>query len=453
MYISYLPKSAKFNTISFSDAYYNRFDPLLVRDKIIIIGSTATGLFDKFNTPIGVLDGVLIHANMINTLLQKKYITEMLPIIEGTVILLIILFLALFIISIRNGIVQIFIGLGLMAVSSFSIWLVFIFDGRLVSRPIQLLLGIFLVTLFVVLYKYIYEEKGKRVLKEAFSQYLAENLVHELLNNFEEVNMNGTRREVTAFFSDIEGFTTISEKMEPEELVSFLSIYLSALSDVIVADKGFINKYEGDAIMALWGNFGFEKEQSYQACLAAIHQQQKIDELNESFRESHGFTINVRMGINKGPAVVGNIGSKGKKIEYTALGDTINTASRFEGINKIYGTKICVGPVVYEETKDRFHFRKLDRLRVKGKDVALELYELMNTKEDATERQKEIARAFESGLEAYVAGEIPRAKQIFEDLVGQFGDKPSITFIERCDHLLKNGLPENWDGIYRATEK
>jgi adenylate cyclase len=161
-----------------------------------------------------------------------------------------------------------------------------------------------------MLYKFIYEEKGKRLLKNTLSQYLAEDLVTSVLSNYEEVKLGGTKKEVTLFFSDIAGFTTISEGMDPEELVRFLSFYLKDVSDIIIKERGFINKYVGDAVMAIWGAFGIEKQQSYLACKSALLQQRAIDHLNIRFKRDFGFTIAARMGINKGLAVVGNIGSE-----------------------------------------------------------------------------------------------------------------------------------------------
>lgn len=195
--------------------------------------------------------------------------------------------------------------------------------------------------------------------------------------------------------------------MEPEELVHFLSIYLKEVSDIIMHHKGFINKYEGDAVMALWGAFGGdEKEQAILACRAALSQQKKIQELNESFKKNHGFDIGVRMGINKGVAVVGNIGSVGKKIEYTALGDSVNTASRFEGINKLYGTLICVGGSVMEEAREFFVFRKLDSIQVKGKEKPVFIYELVGEIGEVPEEKLALIREFEKALELYTIGNI-----------------------------------------------
>lgn len=282
---------------------------------------------------------------------------------------------------------------------------------------------------------------------------MAEDLVASVLSNYEEVKLGGTKKEVTLFFSDIAGFTTLSERMEPEELVRFLSIYLKEVSDIILHERGFINKYEGDAVMAIWGAFVFEKQQSYLGCKAALLQQQAIAKMNTHFKTEFGFEISVRMGLNKGLAVVGNIGSEGKKIEYTALGDTVNTASRFEGINKMYGTLICVGESIARDEREHFIFRKLDSIMVKGKDLPVLIYELVGVRGEVSEGDIEKISHFELALGLYQSKQFEDARPMFAKLVETYDDGPSKTFLERTDEYLKNGCPADWQGHYRAMEK
>ena len=298
-----------------------------------------------------------------------------------------------------------------------------------------------------------YEEKGKRLLKNTLSQYLAEDLVTSVLSNYEEVKLGGTKKEVTLFFSDIAGFTTISEGMDPEELVRFLSFYLKDVSDIIIKERGFINKYVGDAVMAIWGAFGLEKRQSYLACKSALMQQEAITERNIHFKRDFGFTVTVRMGINKGLAVVGNIGSEGRKIEFTALGDTVNTASRLEGINKMYGTLICVGESVARDEREHFIFRKIDSIMVKGKDLPVLIYELVGLRDGVDAEVLDKIAHFEVALGLYQAKHFEEAKKIFVSLIEKHADSPSKTFLERTENYIKNGCPDDWKGDYRAVEK
>ncbi len=379
--INYVSRKSGFRAVSFVDAYNNTFDPALVRDKIVIIGTTATALPDVFNTPLGIMYGVMVHVNFINTVLEGNYLSYVAPYIEYAVIILLALFLTIFLMHVENRIYQLVYSFIALTIGAFFYLVVFGLSSKILSNPTEIIIIVVMIAIAVTAYKYIYEEKGKRLLKNTLSQYLAEDLVTSVLSNYEEVKLGGTRKEVTLFFSDIEGFTTLSEKMEPEELVGFLSIYLKEVSDIIIHERGFVNKYEGDAVMAIWGAFVHEPRQSYLACKAALLQQAGIARINAKFKEVYGFEIRVRMGLNKGIAVVGNIGSAGKKIEYTALGDTVNTASRFEGINKIYGTLIIVGETIARDESEHFVFRLLDSVMVKGKEKSVLLYELIGHRE------------------------------------------------------------------------
>lgn len=457
--IKYLPKSASFPRISFADVYYasqgrkTAYSPESVKDRIVIIGSTATALHDEFQTPVGTIPGMNVHANLINTVLLKSYVTMASPKTEFALIILLTTFFSLFLLHVGSRAYQIFASffaiscaVGFYALVYNSFYLTF-------NYPVELLLVVVLVAISSTAYKYVMEEKGKRLLKNALAQYLAEDVASAVLDNYDEVKLGGERRQVTLFFSDIAGFTTISEKMDPEELVRFLSIYLKEESDIIMNLKGFINKYEGDAIMAIWGAFRDQPDQARLACLSALEQQKKIEEMNRDFETRFGFRISTRMGINMGPAVVGNIGSQGRKIEFTALGDTVNTASRFEGINKLYGTLICVGESVMRDASEEFVFRKLDLIAVKGKEKPTPIYELVGRKGGVSNERMAVIREFERALELYATGEISEATIIFQELVEAYRDPPSETFVERCRKLLETGLPEGWAGVYRATEK
>ncbi|MDQ1343479.1 MAG: adenylate cyclase [Patescibacteria group bacterium] len=159
------------------------------------------------------------------------------------------------------------------------------------------------------------------------------------------------------------------------------------------------------------------------------------------------------MGINKGPAIVGNIGSEGKKIEFTALGDTVNTASRFEGINKLYGTLVCVGESTMEAAKGHFVFRKLDSLMVKGKEKPTSIYELVGRIGAVSDEKLQMVGEFERALALYVEGDVSAGRKIFSSLWEMHRDPPSEVFMFRCDKLIENGVPEGWTGVYRATEK
>ncbi|MCK9272378.1 adenylate/guanylate cyclase domain-containing protein [Candidatus Gracilibacteria bacterium] len=449
--INYIPSYNSYQKISFVDVYNSNYNKSLVKDKIILIGSTATALHDEFNTPLGIMPGVYTHVNAINTILNKKIINYISINTELIALLFFIFIITLLGVYDRHKYYFI-VSLFILSISYFKLYqFVFLKYNTIFSIPIYFFISILLSFIFVNLYKYAYEGKGKRVLKDALSQYLAEDLVSSVLNNFEKINLDGDKKEISIFFSDIAGFTTLSETMTPHDLMNFLKIYLKETSDVIIDNKGFINKYEGDAIMALWGTFGDGKKQVYNACRSAIEQQRTIDKLNERFEKEYNFKVSVRMGLNKGDAIVGNIGSLGRKIEYTAIGDNVNLASRLEGVNKQYNTKICVSESIRDEGINDFIFRKLDLIKVKGKKNSVNIYELIGYKNEINNELISLIKDFEKALSLYFEKKFSEAKEIFRKLEN-LGDEPSKIFVKRCNYLISNPI-ENWDGSWEFSVK
>lgn len=253
--VNYLAEGAAFPRLSFVDVYDGKYPPEVVKDRIVLIGATATALHDVFFTPTGgsgITPGVYVHANAINTVLNRAYVTNASRSVEFLVLGLMTFFFSLFLLHVGNRAYQVLVSaIALILASAFYVLVFGVFQKQF-NYPIELSVIVIMVAISSTAYKYMLEEKGKRLLRNALSQYLAEDLVTSVLSSYNEVRLGGTRREVTLFFSDIAGFTTLSENMEPEELVRFLSIYLKEVSDIIMHRKGFINKYEGDAVMAIW---------------------------------------------------------------------------------------------------------------------------------------------------------------------------------------------------------
>jgi len=199
--------------------------------------------------------------------------------------------------------------------------------------------------------------------------------VNILLKNPEKLNLGGEDRDVTIMFSDIRGFTSLSEGMSPQELVSLINVYLSRMTDIIMENRGTVDKYIGDAIMAFWGAPLDDPEHPYRACKAALEMLEALKKINETLPENR--RIDIGIGINTGLATIGNMGSTRKK-NYTAMGDTVNLASRLEGVNKVFHTRVIISEYTYERVKDRFLCRQLDVIRVKGKTVPVKIYELID---------------------------------------------------------------------------
>lgn len=429
------------------------------KNNIVLIGYNLQGK-DEFNVPIleKKIPGMYIHANIINNVLREKYIQYFDETIE-----MIVAFLTIFLIIYTNvfyirekGLLWLVSGAGviLFLVTFIYVFLSNIFEFYLLPNyPIAFISIVFFSFFSSSILKYLNEDKNKRRLFEVLSQYVSPEIAREHLEHTGAINLWWENKRITIFFSDIAGFTTISEKLTPEELVAFLKVYLSAMTEIIINTKGMVNKYEGDAIMALWGIFW--KTEHYgvlDACEACVLQAKKIQELNTTFEKEWKFPIKVRMGLHCGNAVIGDIGMQGKKIEFTALGDSVNLASRLEWVNKFYNTSICVSESVYTEAKERFMFRYLDTIRVKGKEVGVKIYELLGKMGEVEANILERIALFEKWIACYLQRDFQQAKTIF-DTCASMGDGPSKTYQKRCEHYIQNPPGDTWDGIWVFDEK
>jgi adenylate cyclase len=240
--------------------------------------------------------------------------------------------------------------------------------------------------------------------------------------------------------------------MNAEHLVEFLREYLWAMSNIIMDERWFINKYEWDAIMALYWVFGYEETSTYDNCKAALLQQTRLKVLNKMWKEQFWEILKVRMWLHTWKAIVWNIGAKWRKMEFTALGDSVNLASRLEWVNKFYWTYICVSEDVVREVWDKFEFRKLDKIRVKWKNIPIEIYELMWEKWKISDLKKDIKLSFEKALELYFDKQFKKAWDIFKKL-WEIWDQPSIVFQRRCLKFEVSWVVEDWDGVWTMNEK
>jgi adenylate cyclase len=265
----------------------------------------------------------------------------------------------------------------------FGTWIVYylvsatlfnVFD-YIIPQP-TVLITILFIFISIVAFKILAEEENVKFIRTTFSKFVSKDVVDELLKNPNMIALGGARKEITIFFSDVRGFTTLSESLSPEELVKFLNEYLSTMTDLIIEYKGTIDKYMGDAIMAFWGAPVALEDHAYYACVASLAQMNKLKELQKSWIERNLSSIDIGIGLNSGHAVVGNMGSS-HQMNYTVMGDTINLGSRLEGSNKTYGTNIIISEYTYEKVKDRVYARELDLVQVKGKTQPVRIYELI----------------------------------------------------------------------------
>jgi len=371
--INYYGRPGVFQMKSFSDVVKGRVSTRYFRNKMLLVGVYAEGLQDIHRTPMGQMFGIEMIANAVTQLINGDFISFSKNYIN---ILLIIVFglLISYIVG-RKSILYSYISIIVLAVAYFFT-VIFVFDKYRYVLNLSAPLITALLTLFsMIVYRILTEEKEKKAIQSMFSNYVSKSVVDELIKHPEKLELGGEDKEITVLFSDIRGFTTLSEKLSPQELVSHLNEYLSAMTDIIFNYEGTLDKYVGDEIMAFW-NAPIEQENHAElACRAALDMMDKLHSLNESWPEEK--RLNIGIGLNTGIMTVGNMGSS-NRMDYTLMGDNVNLGARLEGTNKIYGTNIIISEFTYQKIKDKFLCRELDNIRVKGKKKPVQIFEVLD---------------------------------------------------------------------------
>ncbi len=453
MLVNYQGTFQTFRYISYYDVIMQRVPKELFNGRIVLIGTSAPGLSDIRPVPFqDAFPGVEIHANIIFNILTQQFISKqnLLFAILNTIIWAILVAItgiwfkpgksAVITILVLSG----FVSLAIFVFARFAYWLEMI-------RP---LLAVTSSYLFVYVYRFLHEEKDKQRLKKMFQHYLNVSIVEEMTKNPELLKLGGEKRYATALFSDIENFTTLSENMPPEEMVSQLNEYLTAMTNIILGYDGYLDKYEGDAIMAIFGIPVEQPDHARRACKAALDMQKRLKQLRTQWRKQNRPEFHARIGINSGYMIAGNIGGT-ERFDYTVIGDSVNLASRLEGANKIYHTRILLSDETRSLVGDEFFFRELDRIRVKGKTNTVCVCELIDEKANIqSSSSREFLQAYHQGLECYrkrefraALGHFHKALQLVPD------DYPVKMFIKRCNYYRKNPVPREWDGVFNLKSK
>ena len=442
---------------SIADVVQHKCPPGTFRDKIVLVGASATGIGDLRTPPYGGIDypGLEVHANVIDNMLNKGFLIRG-PREELFDLFLILmaglpLGMAMALISPR----WMWFGLALLAPFGFlnyvgflrGYWLNFTMPAATLTANVML----------VSLYRALVEEKEKRKVRSAFGQYLSPEVIRRLLVNPQLVEPRKT--EITVMFSDIRGFTTISEKLDAQDLAIFLNGYLSDMTKIVFDTQGTLDKYIGDAVMAFWGAPFEEPDHAANACNASLVMMKRMHELQQQWEAEGKPKLDIGIGLNSGSASVGNMGSE-LRYGYTALGDTVNLSSRLEGLNKEYGTHILVNESTYSEVKSgEFLFRELDIIRVKGKLQPVTIYELMGKvpeleKEAGYTELQERLLCFAEARALYGKRQWEQAQHKFQTILERFPtDGPSRMYWKRCQEYLFDEPPVGWDGVFTMTHK
>jgi adenylate cyclase len=304
------------------------------------------------------------------------------------------------------------------------------------------------------LYQYLLAQQEKKMLRGAFAYYVPEKVVEEIIKNPEKLTLGGEERVVTVMFSDVAGFTSISEKLTPHALVVLLNEYLTAMTEIVIRHNGIIDKYEGDAIMAEFGVPVDFPNHPQAACRAALEMQSVLKDLRKKWAEENRPQLKARIGINTGEVIVGNMGSQ-NVFDYTVMGDHVNLGARLESANKFYNTYIMISEFTQEHVKDDFYTRPLDLIRVKGKEKPIEVFELISDRNVKLSSQYlEMLELYSKGIQSYRKQEWREAIDVFEYCLKLYPeDQPSKLYRRRCIDFRLNSPGKEWDGVFTMTEK
>jgi adenylate cyclase len=429
----------------------NRKD--FLKDKIIFVGATAVGIYDLRVTPFAEnFPGLETHANIAENILQKQFFTN---IPDEPIYMLLFIFIFGVLLSYgiaRTGAVNGSIITVISLLSTYYIDKNLLFSKGIVISLVLPLLLIVLIYIFLTFYKYLTEERKKRELKGTFQKYVSPAVVNEILSHPEKINLGGRKENMTVMFSDVRGFTTLAEKLDPEVLSTFLNRYLTPMTRLVFKNDGTLDKYIGDAIMAFFGAPISDKTHAKKCCITALEMIEKLKDLNVEFAKEQLPPLDIGIGINTGDMSVGNMGSDIVR-SYTVMGDSVNLASRLEGINKNYGTRIIISEFTYAQVKDQFTVRELDWVRVKGKLLPVKIYELISNKK-IDEKLKSFLDRFAVAFEQYHGKNFELALESFTEALNITPDDyPLQLYIERCQEYIQNPPPQNWDGVYDFKTK
>lgn len=449
--IPYRGKQRSFAYLSVVDVLNGSVERDRLVDKIVIVGTTAAGLFDLHPTPVqNRYPGVEIHANVVSGVLDQT-IKSRPSFVMGWELLQLVLIAAITILLfplLSPGIMTlVFLGmLLLMTLGNFLVWTSLDIESNL-TAAVFLLLALYIIQLF---YGYFFEARKKRLLGQIFGQYIPPELVEEMSRSEVQFTLRGESRQLSVLFSDVRGFTSLSEKLDPEELCRLINEILNPITRVIHTNKGTIDKYMGDAVMAFWGAPLTDPEHASHAVQAALSILPALKDVQQDFAQRGWPPIKMGIGINTGHMSVGNMGSE-FRMAYTVMGDAVNLGSRLEGLTKQYGVDI----IVSESTKKaapEFLYRELDQVRVKGKLELIKIYEPIAPREEVDEACLEELERLEQALDYYRAKRWGKAELLFEGLAENApGCMPYRIYLERIAHYRKSPPPADWDGVFVHT--
>ncbi|MCT7567644.1 CHASE2 domain-containing protein [Aliarcobacter butzleri] len=454
MLINFRGAERSFKYISAIDIYNNSFDKSEIDGKIVLIGTSAAGLFDLRATPFdSIFPGVEVHANIIDNILMQDFIYKA-SWLDGANILIIFV-LSIIIVMLTTYTTFWANPIIFISFSTSYLFLVYnlLFDYGIVLNILFPIATVLIASIMTTLFDYFYNIKKEEAIKAKFASKVSKNVMDDILKNIDKNEFSAKSKEVTIFFSDIRGFTNISEKLDAKELISFLNRYMQPMSEIIIKYQGTIDKFIGDAIMAYWNAPIDIKNHCDLALKASLEQLEVLEKLNVELQKENLPKIDIGIGLNTGTVIVGEMGSS-LRSDYTVIGDTINLGSRVESLCKYYDSKLNISNFTKDKLQEKYIFRFLDLVKVKGKNEPVEIWQVLGSGE-AKESLKEELALYHKAIEFYKNSDFINALEIFESLENNENKTNKNIYkiyITRCKEFIKTP-PKNFDGVYEHTTK
>lgn len=451
LWINYSGPPGSYPYYSFTDIVHGRVAPELLQGKLLFLGATALGIYDMRVTPFhSNTPGVEVHATVADNIISGRFIRQSGLEALFDIGFILLLGFATYYLTIRIRLYAVIPVILLLTVG--YLWLTY--QAFLVGHWLNMIyppLAAIIALLSGGGYRYLVLEHRAREMRSMFSSYLSPRLVARLEREPDLAKIGGDSKVITVLFTDIKGFTSFSEKHTPQEVVARLNEYLDAMVHVIDRFEGTVDKFIGDGIMVYWGAPLPQPDHARLAIDCVLAMEAKMRELCARWERAGKEPFVLRAGIQSGEVVAGNIGSRGKKMEYTVIGDTVNMAARLEGTAKYYGVEFLVGANTYHSAGDGYRYRELDTIRMLGKDTPVTVYELIGS---VAEVVSPLVEQFTEALRLYRAHRWNEAKQGFVGILERFpSDRPSRIYLERCDYFSRTPPPDDWDGVFNRLDK
>lgn len=442
-----------FRVVSASDVLQDRVDPGVFKDAIVFIGATARNLHDYQNVPTSrgePMAGVEIHASIFDTLANRAWIRPVHPWIQALLLVLAGVLLGLTVPRLRPR---------YSLVGAFALWVGWIvaafilFDQGHVLDIVWPTIVLFFAYAALLLERWLDTEAQKRQLRSAFGRYVSPSVVDAIIRDPDKLKLGGDRRRMTVLFSDLRGFTSLSEGLTPEKLVEVLNSYLEEMTKIVFEEGGVLDKYIGDAVMAFWNAPFDQPDHAARGVRCAVRMRDRLKAMNEEGAFPKGIELKVGVGLNTGEMVVGNIGAE-LRFDYTVIGDSVNLASRTESLCKEYGAELLVTQNTVADLGDAFHVRLLDQVAVKGKKEPIRIYEVLGLAGEVPDERLVYARRFETALDHYFARRFDEALRDGEALLAERPEDAAAKHLaERCRIYKETPPPPEWNGTWVMTKK